>query len=59
MILQPVLHPVLLALLCAAPMVLVVRGLVRGRAAGWARCRGWCASSPGATAPTSLTSALC
>ena len=29
MILQPVLHPVLLALLCAAPAVLVVRELVR------------------------------
>lgn len=40
MILQPVLHPVLLALLCAAPAVIVIRELVRGRAGGAGPGRG-------------------
>lgn len=34
MILQPVLHPVLLVLLCAAPTVIVVRALIRPSKAG-------------------------
>ncbi len=37
MILQPVLHPILLALLCAVPAFFVVRALVRGPSRGlWA-----------------------